>query len=388
MKHFSDRLAKLKSEHRFRTLSRIDSPQGRILNFEGKNYLNFASNNYLGLACHPALSEAMKRSLRNYGVGAGASRLINGSMTPHHHLEKKLAEFKGTEAALLFNSGYHANLGALSCLLGEGDVIFSDELNHASMIDGMRLSKAEKIIYPHHDMSDLREKLKNKRSSSKGNFLIATESVFSMDGDLAKLSELAELAMEFDALLYVDEAHATGVFGENGAGLCESLRHHAVFPRLIQMGTLGKALGCFGAYIAASKEIIDFLINFSRPFIYTTALPPALAEAASAALEMVRTQAQLRRELWQRIELFRRLMQKLFPKLTSSIESPIIPIIIGEAEQTLDLSQRLKEAGFWISAIRPPTVAEGSSRLRITLMATHHEEDLENLVMALQKNLK
>lgn len=371
-------LAELETAGLRRDLKEMQGAQGRMLRHQGRDYLNFSSNNYLGLADHPALREAMERGLRDWGLGSGAARLVTGSQGPVHRLEEALAEFKGTEAALVFNSGYHANLGALSCLLGEGDRIFSDELNHASMIDGMRLSKAKKVVYRHNDLDDLGDKLREERrlAAPGAQFLIATETVFSMDGDLAPLESLLRLAEEFDAWLYLDEAHATGVFGPTGAGLFETLAERGRHAgRVIQMGTLGKALGCFGAYIAGPRVLVDFLMNRARPFIYTTALPPALAEAAREALRIVVGEPERRRTLWERV--------KDFDAGAGQAQSPIVPVVVGEAEAAVAMSRELAERGFWVSAIRPPTVPEGTARLRVTLMATHTKEDVENLKSAL-----
>lgn len=371
-------LSSLTSSGLRRQLKEMQGPQGRCLQYQGREFLNFSSNNYLGLAEHPRVSEAMIRGLREWGLGSGAARLVTGSQGPAHRLEEELAQFKGCEAALLFNSGYHANLGALSCLLQEGDVIFSDELNHASMIDGMRLSRAYKKIYRHLDVEDLRRQMEAERGKAApgAQFLIASETVFSMDGDLAPLLALLRLAEEFDAWLYLDEAHATGVFGPKGAGLFETVENRARHAnRVIQMGTLGKALGCFGAYVAGSRVLVDYLINRARPFIYTTALPPALAEAAREALRLVLQEPERRTALWDRI--------RQFDGGSGLAQSPIVPLIVGAADDAFRLSRDLEARGFWVSAIRPPTVPEATARLRVTLMASHQESDVDALRTAL-----
>jgi len=379
-------LAGLEAQGLRRELREIRGPQGRTLRHGNREYLNFSSNNYLGLAERPELREAMRRGLEAWGAGAGASRLVTGSQSPWHRLEAAVAEFKGTEAALVFNSGYHANLGALGCLVGAGDWIFSDELNHASMIDGMRLGKARRQVYRHLDVEDLRQKLRVARGESgkAAQFLIASESVFSMDGDLAPLGDLLALAEEFDAWLYLDEAHATGVFGGSGAGLLSTLpSEQKGRERAIQMGTFGKALGCFGAYVAAPRIVIDYLLNRARPFIYTTALPPALAEAALAALRLCVEEPQVRQRLHERMTQFQGLLTQLLKVPNSARPSPIFPIPLREALRAVAVSQALAEQGFWVTAIRPPTVPEGTSRLRVTLMATHTPEDLTQLAQAL-----
>ncbi len=322
----------------------------------------------------------MIAGVRRWGVGSGASRLITGDAAVFHDLEAALAEFKGAEAALVFNSGYQANLGIFSSLLSEGDVVFSDELNHASIIDGIRLSKAERGVFRHNDMGPLREGLREfrRRKGADSLALIATESVFSMDGDLSPLEEMAALASEFDAWLFVDEAHATGVFGEKGEGRCAGIQsRNKIEPRLIQMGTLGKALGCFGAYLAGSRELIELMMQRARPFIFTTALPPAVVAAALEALRIVQSEASPRERLWQRVRL-------LAEGMGVQPVSPIFPWIVGDAKAAVDLSQKLREAGLWVQAIRPPTVPEGSSRLRITVMAEHTEEDIKRLAELIQ----
>ncbi len=368
-----------------RELREVESPQGRVLRHAGRDYLNFSSNNYLGLAEHPALRAATERGLREWGLGSGAARLVTGSQQPVHRLEAALAEFKGTEAALVFNSGYHANLGALSCLAVEGDAIFSDQLNHASMIDGMRLSKAKRVVYRHNDPEDLREKLRGARRDcgTAAQFLIATESVFSMDGDLAPLADLLAIAEEFDAWLYLDEAHATGVFGASGAGLLSTLPQELPGrERVIQMGTLGKALGCFGAYVAGTRVVVDYLVNRARPFIYTTALPPALAEATLAALRICAAEPQLRAQLRERMTQFQGEMTQV-AGFEIKARSPIVPVVLGEAQRAVEASRKLMGQGLWVTAIRPPTVPEGTARLRVTLMATHTPEDIHQLTRGL-----
>ncbi|HCU25489.1 MAG TPA: 8-amino-7-oxononanoate synthase [Deltaproteobacteria bacterium] len=390
LERLQKKLEELKASENLRTLREVQSPQGRSLLFQGREYLNFSSNDYLGLAEAPELREAMARGARDWGAGSGASRLVNGSLAPLHRLEAELAEFKGTEAALLFNSGYHANLGTMSCLLETGDVLFSDELNHASIIDGARLSRAQRVIYRHHDVEDLRRKLKVAQAerSPSAQFLIATETVFSMDGDLCPLRDLLELAEAFDAWLYFDEAHALGVFGKSGAGRLEEFRKHpAVAERVIQMGTLGKALGCFGAYVAGSRFLIDFLINRARSFIFTTALPPAVAEAARAALKLLKTQPERRARLWQNLEKLQKCAAERLP-FSLRTESPIVPLLCGSSQAALRAGEGLLEKGIWATAIRPPTVPEGTARLRLTLTAMHQDSDIERLVEALCSVMK
>lgn len=380
---FQLELGELEAKGLRRSLKPVSSPQDLILSAQGKTYLNFSSNNYLGLANRSEVKAAMIAGVERFGAGAGASRLVNGSLEVFHDLERALAEFKGTQAALLFNSGYQANTGALGALAGAGDIIFSDEYNHASLIDGIRLSKAERVVFPHNDVSALRTALKEGRSraGSGARFWIVTESVFSMDGDLAPLAEICETALEFDAYLYVDEAHATGVFGARGAGLAAALPKRAEMgSRLVQMGTLGKALGCFGAYVAASRDIVDYLINRARPFVFTTALPPAVAAASLKALEIVQTGEELRTDL-------RRRLAQFSAATGIAAVSPIVPIVLGDPARAVAAAEALQAAGYWVNAIRPPTVPEGTSRLRVTFMATHREADVAGLSRALQEIL-
>jgi 8-amino-7-oxononanoate synthase len=379
--HFLEKeLESLHEAKLYRSLRTIHSDQDSLITTGDRQFINFSSNNYLGLANHPRLKEAAIAATERFGTGSGASRLITGSMQLHHELEKKLARFKGCEAALVFNSGYHANLGVLTSLLGEGDVVFSDELNHASIVDGCRLSRAKVQVYRHGDVGHLEELLTvGTGFPPSGHRLIVTDSIFSMDGDAAPLKELAGLAERYDAWLMVDEAHATGVFGPTGKGLVEELLNVGATgrsPLLIQMGTLGKALGSFGAYVAGSRSLIEFLINKARPFIYTTALPPGVLAAALAAIEIVEQEPERCIRLWENVEY-------LCSKIEEKRKSPIIPWVVGDSQKVLELSEQLFEAGLWVTAIRTPTVPRGTERLRITLMATHTREQIDQLVKAL-----
>jgi 8-amino-7-oxononanoate synthase len=381
MNPLQEELDSLRNAGLYRSLKTIDSDQDAVLVFEGRKLLNFSSNNYLGLANDPRLKRAAMEATERFGTGSGASRLITGSMGLHRRLEEKIARFKGTETALVFNSGYQANIGVLTALTGEGDRIFSDELNHASIVDGCRLSKASVRIYRHGDMDHLEDLLK---SETGGKRLIATDSIFSMDGDAAPLKDLAALAEKYDCWLMVDEAHATGVLGPTGKGLVDEIWPRDVPSslrgRLIQMGTLGKALGSFGAYIAAAREVIEILINKARSFIYTTALPPGVLAAALEALEIVERDPSLRERLWENVRHFSKSVSG-FKKIETN--SPIFPWIIGDSKKTVDFSQRLFEKGFWVGAIRSPTVPKGTERLRITVMATHTKEQIDSLVEVL-----
>jgi 8-amino-7-oxononanoate synthase len=364
-------LQKLQSASLYRTLRSVSSDQGPVMIVDGREVVNFSSNNYLGIANHPDLAAAAKEAIDRYGCGSGASRLISGNMTPHEELEAKLAGFKGTAAALVFNSGFQANTGILSTLAGEGDAIFSDELNHASIIDGCRLSRAKTIVYAHCGLDRLEDGL--RAATQYRRKLIVTESIFSMDGDEAPLAEIVELAERYGAAVMVDEAHATGLFGATGAGVVAKL---GLGDRvLVQMGTLGKALGGFGAYVAGSAAVRELLINRCRSFIFTTSLPPAVMAMAIAAIDLVRREPQRRDALWKNC---RRLITGLralgFPAQSAS---PIMPVIIGDAGRCMRFSERLLERGVFAQGIRPPTVPSGTSRLRITLMATHTAEQID-----------
>jgi 8-amino-7-oxononanoate synthase len=333
------------------------------------------SNNYLGLATHPAVCEASRQAATNFGAGAGASRLISGSMRLHHTLEERLAVFKGTEAALLFNSGYHANIGTITALVGRDDAVFSDALNHASIIDGCRLSGARVCVYPHKDASALEELLAGTAARRR---LVVTDSIFSMDGDVAPLAAICDVADRHGAMVMVDEAHATGVVGSRGAGVVEAagLQDRV----MVQMGTLGKALGTFGAFVAASRPIIDLLINTARSFIYTTALPPPVVAAALAALDIVTTEPERRQRLADNAAALRHgldlggFAQHTVPGHT--VPGHIVPVLIGEADTTMRLSERLLAEGVFVQGIRPPTVPAGTARLRVTVMSTHTAEDI------------
>src|SRR3989344_1361350 len=368
-------LVALKEAGLYRQLSLIDSPQEPRVKINGRDIILLCSNNYLGLANHPKIKEAAISAIERYGFGSGASRLVSGNMELHEMLEQRLARFKGAEAALVFNSGYHANIGIISALVGRGDVIFSDKLNHASITDGCILSRARLIRYPHKDINALEILLKKHASRITHHIsLIITDGVFSMDGDIAPLRELSELAERYGCMLMVDDAHATGVLGSNGKGTIE---HFGIDnPNIIQMGTLGKALGCFGAYVAGSRKLIDYLINKARSFIYTTSLPSSVCAASIAAIDILEKEPQIRRHLWDRIEYFRIGLKN--PGIDAMAnETQIIPLFIGDANNAVKISNDLFEKGIFVQAIRPPPVPEGKSRLRITLMATHSWDDLK-----------
>lgn len=359
-----------------RSLRIVAQGQGPKVRVDGRDVLLLCSNNYLGIAEHPALVEQMVAATRTFGAGSGASRLVSGTMPPHAALEERLAAFKGTPAALLFNSGYAANIGVLQGLFGADDVIFSDELNHASIIDGCRLSGARTVVYPHCDTVALAELMERERPGRKGRWLIVTDGVFSMDGDLAPLVELCALKEAHDALLMVDDAHGTGVLGKTGRGTAE---HLGCLDRIdLHMGTLGKALGCAGAYLAAPRLVIDTLINRSRSFIFSTSLPPGVPAAALAALDLVDStegQALRLRLESNRLQLAQELVAGGMDLLGSTTQ--IIPVLSKEPVPTMQMTARLLEEGIFLQGIRPPTVAAGKCRLRATVMASHAAADLQ-----------
>jgi 8-amino-7-oxononanoate synthase len=372
-----DELQAIKEAALYRRLRRVESDQGPTLMLDGREVINFSSNNYLGLANHPALCAAAKEAIDRYGGGSGASRLISGNMVLHEELEAKLAEFKGTEAALVFNSGFQANTGILSTLAAEGDVIFSDALNHASIIDGCRLSRAKTVVYSHGDLAELEAALQQAAHSRRK--LVVTESIFSMDGDEAPLKGIVELAEQHGAMVMVDEAHATGLFGANGAGVVAKL---GLGDRvLVQMGTLGKALGGFGAYVAGSSALRELLINRCRSFIFTTSLPPAVMAMAIAAIDLVKREPERREALWSNCRGLTAGMRGLGFNIEASV-SPILPLIIGDAAECMKFSEQLLERGIFAQGIRPPTVPAGTSRLRITMMATHTRDQIDRALKA------
>ena len=377
---YSQALEELKSRNLYRQCRRISGAQGPEVIVDGRRVILLCSNNYLGLADHPALARAASKAASSFGFGAGASRLVSGTMDLHCELEERLAKFKRAERCLLFNSGYHANIGVLSSLASENDVIYSDALNHASIIDGVRLSRATARIYPHLDVTALEKMMRTE--TVKGRKIIVTDGVFSMDGDVAPLDELVKLKRRYDALLVVDEAHATGVVGPGGRGLAAEFGlDHEVD---ISVGTLGKALGSFGAFAAGRSEMIEWLINTARSFIFTTALPPPVVAASIAALDVMEREPERIEALKKNARYVRRRMVEIgFDLRENGI--PIIPLIIGDSAKAVNFAAELFEEGIFCQAIRPPSVPAGSSRLRITVMATHTRAHLDRAVDAISK---
>lgn len=374
---FQDRLQHLANRSLTRTLRPLTSATGPTVELDGRTVILLASNDYLGLATHPAVIQAAVQATEQYGTGAGASRLVCGTLPPHTELEAALAAFKHTPSALVFGSGYLANLGMIPALIGKGGLILADRLSHASLIDGCRLSGADFRIYRHRDLDHLESML--KRRAADRPVLIVTDGLFSMDGDLAPLPELAALATRFGARLYVDDAHGTGVMGPSGRG---TLEHFGVEDRIaVHMGTLGKALGSSGAYIAGNADLIQYLINTCKPFIFTTAPPPSAAAAATAALTVIQNDPARRARLWaNRTHLYDGLRSLGF-RLTETV-SPILPILVGEADKALAFAQHLLAQGVYAPAIRPPTVPDATSRLRITVTSEHTPQQLDRALAA------
>ncbi len=379
--HLQAVLSERRHQHRYRSRPEIDAPQGPELVVEGRPYTAFCSNDYLGLANHPDMREAMADAAQHWGVGSGASHLVCGHSAEHHQLEQELAAFCGRERALVFSTGFMANLGAITALVGKGDAVIEDRLNHASLLDAGLQSGARLRRFQHNDLDSLQRQLSLSAQASKS--LVVVDGVFSMDGDLAPLTQQAALAAEHNAWLMVDDAHGFGCLGETGGGV---LQHYGLGQNEVPvlMGTLGKAVGSFGAFVAGSEALIESLIQLSRSYIYTTALPPAVAAASRKSLHLIR------RESWRRTHL-----QALIARFRSGaraagltlMDSPtaIQPILVGDDAQALALSAALREQGYWVSAIRPPTVPEGSARLRVTLSAAHSEAQVDGLLAALAR---
>jgi 8-amino-7-oxononanoate synthase len=372
--NMQNELNELKSKGLYRALRNVEGAQGATILIGGREYVNFSSNNYLGLAGHPDVISAAVEATKLWGAGASSSRLIAGTMAIHCNLEEELARFKNCEAALVFSSGYQANLGILSAVLKSGDCIIMDRLNHASLWDGAKLSGARIFAYAHNDMASLEKTL--KRAKNYGKKLIVTDSLFSMDGDIAPLDLIVELAKRYNALTMIDEAHATGIFGANGSGLAGQFNLSAKID--IIMGTLSKAMGSQGAYVCGSKELVKYLINKSRSFIYSTALAPACAAAALKAIEIIITEPQRRVRV---LEISKRLRDTLKSagKSFANSQSQIVPMITGTAASAQQFATVLQEHGIFAPAIRPPTVQGDQCRVRFSLSAEHTDEHISLL---------
>ena len=378
MQNLAAALSERKQHQLYRTRQTLDGPQDVVVQIDGREYLSFCSNDYLGLANHPRLIEAFKQGAERFGVGSGAAHLITGHSYAHQVLEEELAEFVGRPRVLLFSTGYMANLGVVSALMGRGDSVFEDRLNHASLIDAALLSGARLIRFAHKDSENLHRKMAQTGTAKR---LIASDGVFSMDGDCAPLVDLANVAAAVDAWLLIDDAHGLGVLGKQGCGWCVDQLPDAP-DNTILMATLGKAFGTFGAFVAGSDELIETLIQQARTFVYTTAAPPALAWATRTALRLVREGDDLREKLRELVRYFRSGAAELGLPLMPS-ETPIQPLLVGAAGAALELSEALRERGVLVTAIRPPTVAKGAARLRITLSARHQRLQLDRLLETL-----
>ena len=384
------RLEEVRAAGLLRQLRRVESAQGVRLVIGGREFLNFSANDYLGLANHPVLRQAAVQAVEKYGAGCGASRLICGSLEPHHELEEALARFKGSEAALVFSTGYAAAVGTITALLGTKDIIILDKLVHACIVDAARMSGARMRVYAHNDLADLEEKLQwareqteSRPAETKPVVLVVTESVFSMDGDTAPLKEIVMLKEKYGAWLMVDEAHATGLYGTRRSGLIEAL---GLSGRVeVQMGTLGKALGASGGFICGSRTLIAYLVNRARSFIFSTAPVPAASAAGLAAVRLVQsTEGELAcQTLWQRVRETQQITRALGWPVADSVGA-IVPLILGAEERAVKAADSLREQGLYIPAIRYPTVARGQARLRVTLSASHTFEDLEKLEKGLR----
>ncbi|MGV5526652.1 8-amino-7-oxononanoate synthase [Pseudomonas plecoglossicida] len=371
------RLAERRAADLYRQRPLLESPQGPEVVVDGQRLLAFCSNDYLGLANHPEVIAAWQAGAERWGVGGGASHLVIGHSTPHHQVEEALAELTGRPRALLFSTGYMANLGAITALVGQGDTVLQDRLNHASLLDGGLLSGARFNRYLHNDPASLASRL----GKAVGNTLVVTDGVFSMDGDLADLPALADVARARGAWLMVDDAHGLGTLGTQGGGIVEHF-DLGVEDVPVLIGTLGKACGTAGAFVAGSEELIEALVQFARPYIYTTSQPPALACATLKSLELLRRETWRREHLAALIHQFREGAQQIGLQLMDS-PTPIQPIVIGDSAQALRLSRMLRERGLLVTAIRPPTVPAGSARLRVTLSAAHSEAQVQLLLNAL-----
>ena len=374
---FDRELQDLERRHLRRRLRLVASEPGTVVQIEGRSVILMASNNYLGLANHPKLKDVAIQATAQFGVGSGASRLISGNLAPHSALEEGLAQFKGTESALLFSSGYLANLGLIPALAKPGSLIVADRLCHASLIDGCRLSGADLRVFRHNDLDHLGGLLARRRA--RRSTLIVTEGVFSMDGDVAPLPDLLDVAERYEAQVLVDDAHGTGVMGDHGRGTLEFFHVEGRLP--FHMGTLGKALGTSGAYVVGPHSLIQFLMNTARPFVYSTAPPPATAAAALGALKIVEAEPERRARLWTNRHRLHAELQGLGFRLSETV-SPIIPVLVGEPDKALALARCLFESGVFAPAVRPPTVPKGTSRVRITVTSEHTQEQLDRVVAA------
>ena len=375
LQYLHDALEDLKSKHLYFQLKVLEGEQKPIATFDGKEFINLSSNNYLGLATHPKLRRAAIDAIRKFGVGSGAVRTITGTMKIHLELEEQIARFKKVEACVVFQSGFTANAGTVSALLGKDDLIISDELNHASIIDGCRLSRATIKVFKHKDVADCERVLKETENWN-GKKLLITDGVFSMDGDIADLPALCDLAEKFNCIMMVDDAHSSGVLGDHGRGTIDHLNCHGRVD--IQVGTLSKAIGAIGGYVCGSRDLIEFLYQRARPFLFSTSHPPSVVATCQAAFDVLDSEAgeRLIKKLWSNTKFFKRRLKKLGFN-TGKSETPITPIMVGDAGKAFEFSRELFSEGVLAMAIGYPTVAEGKARLRTIVTATHKRADLE-----------
>lgn len=376
LSYLKDKVQQLKDDGVYRKLPVYDGPNEAEINLNGKKVINLSSNNYLGFANHPVLKKAAIEAVEKYGIGSGAVRTIVGNMDIHEELEEVLAKFKREEAVMLFQSGFNCNAGVIQAIVDKGDLIVSDQLNHASIIDGVKLSKADKTVFKHSDMSDL-EKVLNEKRNQYNNVLIITDGVFSMDGDLAKLPEIVELAEKYNCMTYVDDAHGSGVLGESGRGTVD---HFGLHGRIdFSIGTLSKALGSIGGYVAGSKVMKEWLIHRGRPILFSTAMPPAAVGALIAAVNLLMSTTEYTDRLWENSRYFKEKINGLGYD-TGKSETPITPVIIGDEAKTIEFSNKLLEKGIFVSAIVFPTVQKGTGRVRCMVTAGHTKEQLDKAV--------
>jgi len=374
LRDFEQEVKTLEAQHLRRHLRIIDSPANPTITIDGRELISMASNNYLGLANHPVVKQAAITAIEHWGVGAGAARLISGNTPPHDQLEKALAQFKQVETTLTFGTGYTTNIGLIPSLVDQDGLILADRYCHASLIEACRLSKAKVRVFHHNDVEHLETLLKKREKACPT--IVVTEGVFSMDGDLAPLPALLKLCQNYEVMFVIDDAHGTGVMGANGRGTIE---HFGLNPaEMIQMGTLSKALGTSGGYVAGSTALKDYLINTSKPFIFTTAQPPAMAGAAVAAIQVIQREPERRQRLWDNRNYLYSELKSMGFQLTST-QSPILPILVESPEMALKMSQALYEAGIYVPAIRPPTVPKNSSRLRLTVSSEHSKKQLRSV---------
>ena len=381
--YLHDALEDLKSQHQYIQLRILEGEQKPIATIDGKEVINLSSNNYLGLTTHPKLRRAAIDAIRKYGVGSGAVRTIVGTMKIHMELEEQIARFKGTEACVVFQSGFAANAGTVSAILAKEDLIISDELNHASIIDGCRLSRATIKVFKHKDIADC-ERILQETKDWNGHKLLVTDGVFSMEGDIAPLPELCDLAEKYNCIMMVDDAHSSGVLGRNGRGTVDHLGCHGRVD--IQVGTLSKAIGSIGGYVCGSRDLIHFLYHRGRPFLFSTSHPPSVTATCQAAFELLDSAAgeKLIKRLWSNTKFFKRRLKRLGFK-TGKSETPITPIMVGETDKAFEFSRELFQEGLLAMAIGYPTVPQGAARLRTIVTATHKRADLERAAEILER---